>query len=80
MTALKQIRKFCFYCCGGSTKFIRYCSDTECPLWYLRFGMSPKAYIRKNGDNSESLFDKVNFKIGEKYSPDKLAERMGAKT
>ena len=69
---LKQIRKQCRECCGGSTKSIRFCSDCTCPLWYLRFGMFPKTYIRENGKRAEQLFDPDSFKSCAEFNPDKL--------
>jgi hypothetical protein len=50
---------------------IRFCSGTECPLWYLRFGRFPKTVIRENGGRYEQLFDKLNFKRAAKFCPDK---------
>ncbi len=67
---LKQIRKQCLACCGGSTKTTRFCASIECPLWYLRFGRFPKTVIKTKGKEWEQLFDKENFKIGAKFSPD----------
>ncbi len=67
---LKQIRKQCLDCCCGQVKIIRFCAATECPLWYLRFGRFPKTVIKTSGKEWEQLFDKENFKIGAKFSPD----------
>jgi hypothetical protein len=66
---LKQIRKQCIECCGGSKKSVRFCHSTECPLWNLRFGKFPKTVIRENGNNNIQLFEKKNFKSGGKFSP-----------
>jgi len=71
---LKQIRKQCLDCCSGSTKTIRFCVSTECPLWYLRFGRFPKTVIRTKGKEWKQLFDKENFKKGSKFSPEKEVE------
>ncbi len=68
---LKQIRKQCSECCGGSAKSIRFCSDCTCPLWYLRFGKFPKTYIRELGKSAEQLFDHKNFKKDAIFCPDK---------
>ena len=73
---LKQIRRQCVNCCCGSTKTIRFCADTDCPLWLFRFGMSPKAWVRKKGDEHAQLFIKKNFESGGKYSPDQLVDEM----
>ena len=73
---LKQIRKQCLDCCGGGTKSVRFCPDTECPLWCLRFGKSTKAFINKNGETYKELFNKDNFKVGGKYSPNKPVDEM----
>ena len=67
---LKQIRKQCLDCCCGSTKTIRFCASTECSIWYLRLGVYPRTFIRRHGKKFEQLFDKENFKIGAKFSPD----------
>ena len=67
---LKQIRKQCLDCCGGSTKTTRFCASTQCPFWYLRFGRFPKTVIKTKGKEWEQLFDKENFKIRAKFSPD----------
>ncbi len=71
---LKQIRKQCLDCCSDSTKSIRFCASTECPLWYLRFGRFPKTVIRTKGKKWEQLFDKENFKKGSKFLPEKEVE------
>jgi len=68
---LKQIRKQCLDCCCGSIKTIRFCHSIDCFLWYLRFGKFPKTVIRKKGKNWVQLFDKRNFEVGGKFSPDK---------
>ena len=68
---LKQIRKQCLECCGGSVKSVRFCHAVDCPLLFLRFGKYPKTFLRENGNKSEQLFDKDNFKKGAKFCPDK---------
>ena len=74
LSPLKQIRKQCLDCCSGSVKTIRFCAATECPLWYLRFGMYPKTAIRLNGHKWEMLFDKENFKNSKRFCPDKYVD------
>jgi len=72
---LKRIRKQCLNCCYGSIKTIRFCHSTDCPLWYLRFGRFPKTIIKTKGKGWEQLFDKENFRIGARYSPDIEVEK-----
>lgn len=64
LSPLKQIRKFCLECCGGSPKSVKLCSSVDCSLWYLRFGKFPKTVIRENGKKYERFFDKDRFKKG----------------
>lgn len=71
---LKQIRKQCLDCCCSQYKTIRFCCSTDCPLWYLRFGMYPKTVLRIKGEKWQQLFDKENFKKGRKFCPDKYVE------
>ena len=71
LSPLKQIRKACLECMGNSRKSVRFCPNTECHFWYLRFGMSPKRAINENGEHYQELFNPNNFKDGAKYSPDK---------
>jgi hypothetical protein len=71
---LKLIRKQCLYCCCRQFKTIRFCADTGCHLWYLRFGVYPKTAIKLNGKKWEQLFDKENFKKGKKFCPDKYVD------
>lgn len=59
---LKQIRKQCLYCMGGSTKSVRFCHSINCPLWYLRFGKYPATVIRKNGRKFGQLLIKTTSK------------------
>ena len=68
---LKQIRRQCVECCGGSVKEVRFCPSTECPLWYLRFGKFPKTVVRENRERSNLLFDKDNFKKNARFCPEK---------
>ncbi|MFC2165617.1 hypothetical protein ACFLT2_11555 [Acidobacteriota bacterium] len=76
LSALKQIRRQCMNCCGDSRKFVRFCSDTECPLWHFRFGKSPKTFINENGETHKELFNKENFKHDGKYSPERVFEHI----
>jgi hypothetical protein len=68
---LRQIRNLCMDCCGGSVKSVRFCHATECPLWHLRFGKYPKTVIREQGTKAEALFDRANFAMGGRFSPDR---------
>jgi hypothetical protein len=70
LSPLKLIRNQCLECCGGSVKSVRYCSGVDCPLWYLRFGKSPKRVIRELGEQAEALYEKSNFVARGKFSPD----------
>lgn len=47
MSTLKAIRKKCLDCSCGSTKSIKYCTDTDCYLWPYRFGLMPKTARKK---------------------------------
>jgi len=58
----KQIRRKCLDCSGNENSEIKFCSATDCDLWYFRFGTYPKTYIKAHGDNSKILFDKDAFK------------------
>jgi hypothetical protein len=71
LSPLKQIRLQCLECCGGSVKSVRLCCAIDCPLWHLRFGKSPKRVIKEQGAQAKALYDKRNFVIGGKFSPDK---------
>lgn len=71
----KQIRKFCVECCEN-WKTTMFCASVDCDLWYLRFGMLPKAFVRERGKKYAQLFDKKNFKHGRRYDPDIEIEEM----
>ena len=71
---LKQIRKFCVDCCGGSYKTVMCCGSLDCSLWYLRFGTFPETYVKRKGKEYAGLFDKENFKPGAKYDPAQYVE------
>ena len=58
----KQIRLQCLDCSGNEKDEIKFCSITDCPLWYFRFGTYPQTYINAHGDKSKILFDKDAFK------------------
>jgi hypothetical protein len=68
---LKQIRKFCLDCAGGSPKEVRYCTCTECALWPFRFGRRPNSVIRAEGPKSAEFFDKRNFEERGRFDPTK---------
>jgi len=68
---LKQIRKLCVdFCMNGHKKSVLFCSDTECPLWYLRLGMQPNRAINQNGRRYKEVFEPENFKKEAKFDPD----------
>lgn len=73
---LTAIRHCCLGCCGDNTRFVRYCPETECPIWLFRFGMMPKSFSKKYGPYAEELFDPENFKEGGKYGPDVELESL----
>lgn len=45
-TAIKAIRAKCLDCSGGSSKEVRLCPVTDCPLYPYRFGKRPET-VRK---------------------------------
>jgi hypothetical protein len=71
---LKQIRRFCLTCVSDQRKEIRFCLDTDCPLWFLRFGKSPKRVINEERPLAWELFDPENFKEGAKFSSEKTID------
>jgi hypothetical protein len=53
----KAIRKYCLWCCNGSTKDVRNCPKTECELWYFRMG--PRKLLAASSQiDSERVSDK----------------------
>jgi len=75
LNPIQQIRRFCVECCENHAQ-IMFCASVDCSLWYLRFGMLPKAFAREKGEKYARLFDKENFNKGRRYNPDKLSEDM----
>ena len=57
----KQIRLKCLDCSGESNNEVKFCSVPDCPLWLLRFGKYPSAYVALMGKGSEILFDRKQF-------------------
>jgi hypothetical protein len=45
---LRQVRRFCVECAGGSYRAVRECTNEVCPLWPIRFGLHPRT-ARKPG-------------------------------
>jgi len=41
-SSLKAIRAYCLGCASGSSKTVRNCAITDCPLHFYRFGKNPK--------------------------------------
>jgi len=74
-TPMKQARKFCV-ACAETWRDIQFCASVDCSLWFLRFGKTPKAYIRDKGTAYAGLFNKKNFEEGKKYDPDIEIEAM----
>jgi hypothetical protein len=36
--SLKQVRKYCLWCCNGNPKEVRQCPSKDCPLYNFRSG------------------------------------------
>jgi hypothetical protein len=53
---LHQIRRLCLDCADGP-KAVRFCTGVDCPLWFHRFGKSPKRVMREEGKGAGDLFD-----------------------
>jgi len=47
-TPIRAIRQYCLDCSSGP-KAVKFCPDTACPLWPLRFGMRRKTAAKKFG-------------------------------
>ena len=47
MTPIKSIRLFCLECCGGSSKEVKLCPSTTCPLHPFRLGKNPNVKPRE---------------------------------
>ena len=43
---VKEIRKSCLECCGGSREEVKRCLATRCPHYAFRFGKNP--YIKRD--------------------------------
>lgn len=41
----KAIRRYCLWCCNGSTLEVNLCPAKACPLWTFRFGRKPTANL-----------------------------------
>lgn len=72
---IKQIRNFCTECCE-TWRDVQFCTSVDCKLWFLRFGMLPKAFVRKKGKQYARLFNKENFGCGRRYDSDDEIESM----
>ena len=72
----KQIRLKCLDGDGNEKDEIKFCSITDCPLWYFRFGTYPQTYIKAHGDKSKILFDKDAFKEGGIFSPNNSVSEL----
>jgi hypothetical protein len=49
MTPLRAIRAKCRDCSCGSTRYVKQCPSTDCPLWTFRFGLRPATARRRYG-------------------------------
>jgi hypothetical protein len=47
ITPIKAIRKKCLECSGGSSKEVKCCPITNCPLYLYRFGRRPTEQEKK---------------------------------
>lgn len=52
-TPLKAIRAKCLDCCVGSSKEVKLCPSSNCPLHIYRFGKMPKKSATLLKENSE---------------------------
>mgnify|MGYP001350012886 CR=1 len=43
----KSIRAKCLDCSDGSPVEVRNCPVVNCPLWTMRFGVSPKSAVHR---------------------------------
>jgi len=54
----KSIRKYCLWCCSGSSPQVKDCPVEDCPLYRFRFGKNPnyrsRATHRKEKENAEN--------------------------
>lgn len=50
MTPLQAIRAKCLDCSNQQPKEVRYCTCTECPLHFFRFGTNPNR--KQNKENN----------------------------
>lgn len=39
---MKVVRDHCLYCCCESTKEVKLCPVSHCPLWAYRMGRNPR--------------------------------------
>jgi len=51
--ALKQIKKYCLWCCNEQINEVKLCPDKICPLWPYRFGHNPS--LKGKRGNPEAL-------------------------
>jgi len=70
---LRQIRKNCVECAGGSTDEAKYCSALDCLLWPYRFGRTPGSMRRK--EEGKALLNKANFAEGGRFDPEKMVQQ-----
>ena len=50
---LKQIKRYCLWCCNEQPNEIKLCADKLCPLWPYRLGHNPS--LKGKRGNSEAL-------------------------
>lgn len=47
LSPLKQIRKKCKECSGGSVQYVEECGIEECEIWPFRFGVMPATAAKR---------------------------------
>lgn len=72
----KQIRLKCLDCAGDNSDEVKFCTCSDCPLWYFRFGIYPKTFIRRHGEKSAVLFNPDAFKEGGILAPTKTVSEF----
>jgi hypothetical protein len=74
--SLKHVRRNCLECSGDSPKAVTWCpcdglNSTRCEFWPFRFGLSPKAFLRKYGPRllSPALMPSANVDMDDLPAP-----------
>jgi len=64
---IKQIRKYCLSCCGGSRREVRNCPCLDCELWSLRLGKRQRLVLRQDEQAFKQSTERENFEKGDTY-------------